>query len=126
MAKFVDMTVSFYNHLKPNASSSVGIRYCPLCGTDLEDSSGTPFSALCEHVMFTYFYTPGEFFDVHESLSELTERVPEDANPAEWVTQNIDSDSVICFDIRPKAGEDAEPIAIAFDFSAVISQTRGV
>jgi len=125
MAKIVDLSVSFYNHMIPNAASSVAFGYCPLCGTDFEGSTGEPWSSVCEHVLFTYDYLSGEFWNVNESVSDLVKRAPDRGDhevegDLEWVTGQIVSDSAVCFRIVAQPGQDAEGVAIAFDLDAVI------
>jgi hypothetical protein len=121
MGKLVELTVSFYNHLVSDGCSSVGIRYCPICRKDF-DPDGTPWSTACEHVIFTYDYVISEFGNVHDSISDLIERIPEDADPPSWMASQIGSESVVCFLFRPQAGQDAWPAAIAIDLGASIKQ----
>lgn len=74
----------------------------------------------------TYDDVVSEITDAHDSISDLAKQVPDDADPPRWLTGKIESESVVCFEIRPLPGEDASPVVIAFDLGAVVKAERGV
>ena len=138
MAHSVEMTVSFYHGVHPGNARTVGFRYCPLCGEDIDVGGEGPWVTPCEHVMFCYDYGPEPgFFNVHESVAQVVDKAPNlmdmddeefEAASADgqcetnWVIERIESDSIVFFRINPQRGQDAYPAGIAFDFGAEIKE----
>jgi hypothetical protein len=104
MATFAELEFSFFG---PGSGGET--LFCPVCGQDIQTRT-------CAHVLFVYMSSVG-LSDIHESIADLASSVPDDEDPDRWITENIDRNSVLCISMWPLAGEDAEPISVAFDFA---------